>query len=365
MLDVVCFGEILWDVFETSARGRDPLARTFRRELGGAPANVATGLARLGARAAVVGGVGRDRFGEALVRHLARDGVDVRFVVKLPNRTGLTFVVRDARGEPEFVFYRHESADLAIRAEHVTAAMGRAQWVLVGTSTLMTPDLARATERFLDAADAVGARVFVDLNVRAHLWPDRRTMERAIAQLVARAAIVKASEADLAAVTGSAGSPESGPTHRGGSAGSPESGPTHRGGSAGSPESGPTHRRGRTAAMRWLERHAPRASWLVTRGAGRASATGVHGVVERAALPGRCVDATGAGDAFIAGALATLVAAGAVPGSTAWADPRVWQAALRAGHIMGKKAVSRPGAVAGLVRLGRVRAVVESVRRSR
>jgi fructokinase len=319
MLDVVCFGEILWDVFETSARGDEPVARTFRRELGGAPANVATGLARLGARAAVVGGVGRDRFGQALVQHLARDGVDVRFVVKLPNRTGLTFVVRDARGEPEFVFYRHDSADLAITAGHVTAAMGRARWALVGTSTLMTRELAQATARFLDAAEAARARLFVDLNVRAHLWPDRRTMERAIARLVSRAALVKASEADLAALGGS---------------------------------------------TRWLERHAPRASWLVTRGRGKASASGAHGRVELAALPARCVDATGAGDAFIAGALATLVSARAVPGSAAWADPGVWRAALRAGHIMGKKAVSRPGAVAGLVRLGRARAVVESVRRS-
>src|SRR5579859_425996 len=177
-LDVVCFGEILWDVFETSARGREPVARTFRRELGGAPANVATGLARMGARAAVVGGVGRDRFGQALVQHLAGDGVDVRFVLALPNRTGLTFVVRDARGEPEFLFYRHESADLAVRAEHVTPAMGRARWALVGTSTLMTPPLARATARFLDVAERAGAAVLVDLNVRAHLWRDRRTMER-------------------------------------------------------------------------------------------------------------------------------------------------------------------------------------------
>jgi fructokinase len=323
MLDVVCFGEILWDVFETSARGAEPVARTFRRELGGAPANVATGLARLGARAAVVGGVGRDRFGEALVRHLARDGVDVRFVVKLPNRTGLTFVVRDARGEPEFVFYRHESADLAIRARHVIAAMGRARWVLVGSSTSMTAELAGATDGFLAAGEAAGARVFVDLNVRAHLWPDRRAMERAVAGLVSRAALVKASAADLAALGGS----------------------------------------GRSPALRWLERHAPRASWLVTRGEGTASAIGAHGCVEMRALRAPCIDATGAGDAFIAGALATLVSAGATPGAPAWADPGVWRAALRAGHIMGKKAVSRPGAVAGLVRLGRVRAIVESVRR--
>lgn len=322
MLDVVCFGEILWDFFETRPRGSEPIARVFRRELGGAPANVATGLARLGVRAAIVGGVGRDRFGEALVAHLGRDRVDVRFVVTLPNRTGLTFVTRDARGEPEFVFYRHQSADVAVRAKHVTAAMARARWALVGTSTLMTKDLARATTRFLDLAERAGARLLVDLNVRAHLWSSPRAMRTAIARLVERADLVKASDADLRAVSGRSGS------------------------------------------RRWLERHARRASWLLTRGSGMASAIGEHGEVHAPALRARCVDATGAGDAFIAGCVATLVAARAVPGSSAWRDASIWQAALRAGHIMGKKAVSRPGAVAGLVGLGPVLAVIDRVRRS-
>lgn len=336
MLDVVCFGEILWDFYEhetVRAPGRatrprasrpDPLAfgRTLRRELGGAPANVATGLARLGVRTAVAGGVGQDRFGDALVAHLRDDGVDVRFVVRLPGRTGLTFVSRDARGEPEFLFYRHESADLAIRAHHLTPAVGRARWVLAGTSTLMTPQLARATERFLAAAERAGARVVVDLNVRAHLWPDRRSMQAAIGALVSRAHLVKASDADLRAVGGEAG------------------------------------------GLGWLERHARGASWLVTRGAGVASALGEHGEVSAPAVRARCADATGAGDAFIAGSLATLLASGAVPGSTAWRDPAVWRAALRAGHMMGKKAVSRPGAVAGLQRLGRVRAVIDRMRKS-
>jgi fructokinase len=311
MLDVVCFGEILWDLFETRPG-------EYRRELGGAPANVATGLARLGAKAAVVGGVGRDRFGRALVAHLADDGVDVRFVVELPQRTGLTFVTRDAAGEPSFLFYRHDSADLSIEAKHVLAAMGRARWALVGSSTLMTRSLAGATARFLDVAERAGASIFVDLNVRAHLWSSRVAMERAIGALVRRAAVVKASDADLRAVGGPKGD------------------------------------------LRWLARHAPRATWLVTRGAGVASAIGAHGSVEVRALRARCVDATGAGDAFIAGALATLVAAGARPGSGGWSTPAVWRTALRAGHMMGKKAVSRPGAVAGLVELDPVRAVIAS-----
>jgi fructokinase len=100
MLDVVCFGEILWDVFEARSRGREPIARVFRRELGGAPANVAVGLARLGVRSAVVGGVGRDRLGLALAARLRHEGVDPRFVLRYDARTGLAFVVRDARGEP-------------------------------------------------------------------------------------------------------------------------------------------------------------------------------------------------------------------------------------------------------------------------
>jgi fructokinase len=320
-VDVVCFGEILWDFFEARPRGAEPIARVFRRELGGAPANVATGLARLGIRAAVVGGVGRDRFGRALVSHLRDDGVDVRFILRLPNRTGLTFVTRDARGEPEFLFYRHQSADVSVRAEHLRPEMGRARWALVGTSTLMTPELERATAKFVECVEIAGAHLFVDLNVRAHLWPSRRAMQRAIADLVARADLVKASDEDLKAVSGS-------------------------------------------NSVRWLERHATRASWLITRGPGTASAIGQHGEVHARALAARCVDATGAGDAFIAGSLATLVRARATPGSSAWRDAAVWQAALRAGHWMGKKAVSRPGAVAGLRALAPARSVIDGVRRN-
>jgi fructokinase len=320
-LDVVCFGEILWDFFETRSRGAEPIAREFRRELGGAPANVATGLARLGMRAAVVGGVGRDRFGEALVAHLRNDGVDVRFVARLPNRTGLTFVTRDARGEPKFIFFRHESADVSIRAAHVTPAMGRARWALVGTSTLMTPELQKATFRFLQAVQLARGHLMVDLNVRAHLWPNPRAMRRAIEDLSSRADLIKASDADLRAVSGN-------------------------------------------ASVRWLERHAPRASWLITRGRGTASAIGQHGEVHARALRARCVDATGAGDAFIAGSLATLVRAGATPGTSAWRDAAVWRAALQAGHVMGSKAVSKLGAVAGLQALARARSVIDRVGRS-
>ena len=269
MLDVVCFGEILWDVFEWQARGSArrgaPAGCVYHRHLGGAPANVATALARLGARVALVGGVGRDRLGDALVAHLAEDGVDLRFVQRLPRRTGLTFVAPGRGGEPTFAPYRDGTADGAVRAAHVTPAMGRAAWVVLGSSAVATAGLAAATARLLRVAERARARVFVDLNVRPHLWPSGIAMRRAIAGLAARATVVKASDADLRAL----GSPGD--------------------------------------RYEWLERNAPEATWLVTRGAARASAVGAHGEValspprSRSRSRWRCVDATGAGDAFIAG----------------------------------------------------------------
>ncbi len=310
--DVICFGEILWDVFEAGPRvAGEPIARVFRRELGGAPANVAVGLARLGVGSAVVGGVGRDAFGEALAVRLRAEGVASSLLVQLPERTGLAFVRRDARGEPSFLFYRHQTADMSVRASHLRPAMARARWVLFGTSTLVHPGLAKATHALARLARAQRASIVVDLNVRAHLWKEPAQMRRAIARLARHADLIKGSRPDLAALGGG----------------------------------------------RFLAR-APHATWVITDGPGEAIARGAHGETRAPARPARCVDATGAGDAFLAGLLAVLVRRDARPGTPAWRDPQVFGDALRVGHILGAKAVSRVGAAGGLTGLQAARRIV-------
>ena len=166
-VSVATFGEVLWDLFEI---GPD----TYRRELGGAPSNLAIGLARLGVRVAVVGAVGADAFGEALVRRLREERVDTSLIARLPNRTGLAFVHRDARGEPSFLFYRHDTADMAIRPKDVRPV--KAKYIACGTSTLLDEGLRRATERFVRLGKRAGAVLAVDLNVRTHLWKSPRVM---------------------------------------------------------------------------------------------------------------------------------------------------------------------------------------------
>jgi len=113
----------------------------------------------------------------------------------------------------------------------------------------------------------------------------------------------------------------------------------------------------------WLADHAPKAVWIVTQGAKGASAIGDHGFVAMPAHKVKCVDATGAGDAFVAGVLAVLLAAKAIPGAPAWKDERVWSRALDVGHRLGAKAVAAVGAVTGVTNLSSVRAEIDAAAR--
>lgn len=311
-VDVACFGEVLWDFFRES-RERGKAGDSFRREIGGAPANVAVVLARLGVRASVVGAVGADAFGDALRDALADEGVIVDHLGRRSERTGLTFVEHDARGEPSFLFYRHESADMSVDAKDVASTAARATFGLVGSSTSVTERLAAATEAFVTHLEKSKGALVLDLNVRPHLWPSEASMKTAVAALAGRAALIKASESDLELLAGKRG-------------------------------------------MSWLERHAPSATWILTRGENGAAAVGPHGQITAPTRRVRCVDATGAGDAFLAGALAVLLAARATPGTPAWADEKVWARALEVGHQLGAKAVSAPGAVSAVLGLDDVRA---------
>ncbi len=113
MADVVCLGELLIDFVPTVSGTSLVEAPAFQKAPGGAPANVAVGLARLGTTSAFVGKVGSDPLGHFLAETLAAAGVDggpPRFAPEA--RTALAFVSLRADGEREFMFYRHPSADM-------------------------------------------------------------------------------------------------------------------------------------------------------------------------------------------------------------------------------------------------------------
>ena len=198
-LDVLVFGEALVDFFADPHLTPLWEAPAFRPHLGGAPANLAIGLARLGARAALATLVGRDPFGRFVRERLAAAGVDVQLVGEHEAaRTGVTFVAIDEHGERSFVFFRHPSADLCVTPEHVGAdAVARARVTHVGSSTLAREPARAATWRVVDYARAAGRRVSCDVNFRARLWENPSEFRPLLARLLARCWVAKLSEEEI------------------------------------------------------------------------------------------------------------------------------------------------------------------------
>lgn len=169
---IACFGEALVDLLARPA-GEPGAPRQFVEYAGGAPANVAVAVARLGGNARFIGMLARDLFGDMLSAQLRDAGVDTRCVRRTDAaNTALAFVSLDARGERSFSFYRPPAADLLFRAEDFDAACfeGLAAFHVCSNS-LTEEGIAEATLAGMRRAREAGALVSMDLNLRPALWP--------------------------------------------------------------------------------------------------------------------------------------------------------------------------------------------------
>lgn len=316
--DVACFGEVLCDLYDEEPGAS--VGRTFRRELGGASANVAVTLARLGLSPTVLAAVGKDDLGGALAAELEAEGVDVSGLARLDRPTGLALVRRDANGAPSFAPYRSGTADQSLEATHVKDAACKVKIAVVGTASLATPGLVAAVDKLVAGVTKAKGVLVLDLNVRPRLFPNADAMRERIGELAGRFAVVKGSERDLSLLAGKRG-------------------------------------------LTWLEEHAKGATWLITRGENGAAAVGAHGQITAPTRRVRTIDATGAGDAFLAGVVAVLLAAGAKPSGKEWKDGKLWTRALEVGHLLSAKAVSAVGATSGVQSLDDVRAKIGAAKK--
>ena len=117
---VVSFGEMLIDFVPTESGVSLSESSGFLKAPGGAPANVAIAVSRLGGRAAFVGKLGDDEFGHMLAGILRKNDVDDQGInFDKGARTALAFVTLRSDGEREFMFYRNPSADMLLRPDEL------------------------------------------------------------------------------------------------------------------------------------------------------------------------------------------------------------------------------------------------------
>lgn len=310
-LDLLCLGEALVDLLP-DRRGRLEDCERFEPCAGGAPANVATGVARLGLRVAFQGVVGDDPFGRLLARKLAAEGVETALRLAAERPTGMWFVALDERGERSFFSPNARvSADkLLCPADVDPALLERARWLHVGSSAHVLPAGQDALREAVRQARARGVLVSFDPNVRLHLWDDPAPLRRLCADVLPSCTLAKIAEDETALCTGEEDPP---------------------------------------AALARLAEMGVALGCVTLGDRGSLVRRGpdvLHVPAERVEV----VDTTGAGDAFVAGLLFALARAAPIA-SLPRAD---LERAVRFATRVAARVVTRVGAVAGLPRDGEI-----------
>ena len=203
-LDVLALGELLIDMMAVET-GDLVGARSFAKAAGGAPANVAVGVARLGRRAGFIGCVGDDPFGRFLRQTLEEEGVDTTGLVSTTKApTTLALVSRTADGERDFQFYRSPGADTLLAPASIADDLLRRATILHVGSLSLTDEPARsATLDAVGRARAFGLTICCDPTLREPLW--RGDLQRAKAEilgLMRQSQIIKVSQEELAFAAG-------------------------------------------------------------------------------------------------------------------------------------------------------------------
>ncbi len=198
-MDVVTCGELLVDFVATQTGVTLAQAPAFKKAPGGAPANVAVGVAQLGYHAGFMGQVGNDEFGHFLADTLRQHGVDVaalRFSSQA--RTALAFVSLLDDGERDFMFYRHPSADMLWQAEAADFLYAAQTRIFhYGSISLIGEPSRTATLALLSHAQKGGALLSYDPNLRLPLWPSSEAACAGILEGWQYANVIKVSEEEL------------------------------------------------------------------------------------------------------------------------------------------------------------------------
>ncbi len=204
MPTALCMGELLIDLVSPEWDVSLEEARTFAKAPGGAPANVAVGLARLGISSGFLGKVGADPFGLYLQRVLAQEGVDTTGLRLDPEvRTTLAFIATHSDGRKDILFYRNPGADMMLSRAEVDPQFIRSASVLHYGSVSFTREPCRsACFRALEIAAESGLLLTYDPNLRLSLWESPEVAREWIWKGMAYAHIVKMSEEEWEFITG-------------------------------------------------------------------------------------------------------------------------------------------------------------------
>ncbi|EFE7190906.1 TPA: aminoimidazole riboside kinase [Escherichia coli] len=270
---------------------------------GGAPANVAVGIARLGGTSGFIGRVGDDPFGALMQRTLLTEGVDITYLKQDEwHRTSTVLVDLNDQGERSFTFMVRPSADLFLATTDLPC-WRHGEWLHLCSIALSAEPSRTSAFTAMTAIRHAGGFVSFDPNIREDLWQDEHLLRLCLRQALQLADVVKLSEEEWRLI------------------------------------SGKTQNDRDICA---LAKEYEIAMLLVTKGAEGVVVCYRGQVHHFAGMSVNCVDSTGAGDAFVAGLLTGLSSTGL---ST---DEREMRRIIDLAQRCGALAVTAKGAMTAL-----------------
>ena len=203
-MDIVCLGELLIDMFPAEVGRSLVEVSAFRPKPGGAPANVAVAAVRLGAQSAFIGKVGDDAFGHHLADVLRQEGVEVRGMrYDEEARTGMAFIAMPDVNSYEILFYRNPGADMRLRADELDRELLQETRALhFGSLSLIQEPSRSATLEAVKIAREAGALISFDVNYRPDLWSREEARDRVMAT-IPYVDLLKVNEIEVDLLTGS------------------------------------------------------------------------------------------------------------------------------------------------------------------
>ncbi|KAE8721519.1 Fructokinase-2 [Hibiscus syriacus] len=199
---VVCFGELLIDFVSTVGGVSLAEAPAFKKAPGGAPANVAVGISRLGGSSVFIGKVGDDEFSYMLADILKQNNVDnsgMQF--DRSARTALAFVTLRADGECKLLFFRHPSADMRLHESELNTNVIK-QIFHYGSISLIEEPCKLTHLAAMNMAKRSGSILSYDPNLRLPLWPSADAAQKGLMSIWNQADLIKVSEDEITFLTG-------------------------------------------------------------------------------------------------------------------------------------------------------------------
>ena len=172
-LDFIPIGRIAIDFNPTDMYMPLSESSNFNKYVGGSPANIAVGLARLGCKVGFCGCVSNDQFGDFVVNYFEKEGIDTSHVTRAKNGEciGLTFTEILSKEKSSILMYRDNVADFCIAPEDIDEKyIASAKAIVISGTALAQSPSREACLKAMMLAKKNNVRIVFDIDYREYTW---------------------------------------------------------------------------------------------------------------------------------------------------------------------------------------------------